>query len=76
MEKLKSMKEKLTHCVESQIYGDLKTVDTKELGEAIDMLKRFRRGYLLLHNYKSNGRRRKEKKEGKTSSRANVLSLL
>ena len=39
MEKLKAMKEKLTHCVESQIYGDLKTVDAKELGEAIDMLK-------------------------------------
>lgn len=38
MEKLKAIKERLMRCVESQVYGDLKTVDSKELGEAIDMI--------------------------------------
>lgn len=39
MDKYKSMKEQLIHCVESQVYGDLKTVDSEELGEVIDMIK-------------------------------------
>ena len=39
MEKLKQMKEALVGCVQSQIYGNLETVDTKELGEAVDMIK-------------------------------------
>ena len=39
MEKLKMMKEALIDCVESQIYGNLDAVDTKELGEAVDMIK-------------------------------------
>lgn len=39
MEKLKHMKEAIMSCVESQVYGNMDTVDTKELGEAIDMLK-------------------------------------
>lgn len=38
MERLKSMKESLMSCVQSQM-GDLKNVDAKELGEAIDMIK-------------------------------------
>lgn len=38
MERLKHMKETLMCCVESQM-SHLNTVDTKELGEAIDMLK-------------------------------------
>lgn len=38
MERLKSMKESLMSCVQSQM-GDLKNVDTKELGEAVDMIK-------------------------------------
>lgn len=38
MEKLKAVKERLMRCIESQVYGDLKSVDTKELGEAIDMI--------------------------------------
>lgn len=38
MEKLKAVKERLMHCIESQVYGDLKVVDSKELGEAIDMI--------------------------------------
>lgn len=38
MEKLKAIKERLMNCVESQIYGDLKAVDSKELGEVIDMI--------------------------------------
>jgi hypothetical protein len=39
MEKLKEMKECLTSIVEGQVYGNLEKVDTKELGEAIDMIK-------------------------------------
>lgn len=39
MEKLKNLKERLMHCVESQVYGNLEQVDTKELGEAVDMIK-------------------------------------
>lgn len=35
---LKNMKEKLVNCVESQL-GDLYSADSKELGEAIDMIK-------------------------------------
>lgn len=38
MEKLKNMKETLTSCVQAQL-GHIDTVDTKELGEAIDMIK-------------------------------------
>ena len=39
MEKLKQMKEALVGCVQTQIYGNLEKVDTKELGEAVDMIK-------------------------------------
>lgn len=38
MERLKHIKESLLSCVESQM-GDLKNVNAKELGEAIDMIK-------------------------------------
>ena len=65
MEKLKSMKEKLTHCVESQIYGDLKAVDTKELGEAIDMLKDLEEAIYYCTITKAMEEGEKEKKEGK-----------
>ena len=39
MEKLEQMKECLVGMVEGQIYGNIDKVDTKELGEAIDMIK-------------------------------------
>lgn len=39
MEKLKKMKDTLMCAIESEINGDLKHVDTKELGEAIDIIK-------------------------------------
>ena len=39
MEKLKQMKEALVGCVQGQVYGNMEKVDTKELGEAIDMIK-------------------------------------
>ena len=39
MEELKRMKEALMSCVSSQIHGNLQSVDTKELGEAVDMIK-------------------------------------
>ena len=38
MERLKYMKETLMGCVQGQL-GNLSAVDTKELGEAIDMIK-------------------------------------
>jgi hypothetical protein len=38
MKRLESMKETLMSCVQGQM-GDLSSVDTKELGEAIDMIK-------------------------------------
>lgn len=38
MERLKHMKESLMNCVQGQL-GDLSSVDAKELGEAIDMIK-------------------------------------
>ena len=39
MERLKSMKEALMNCAQSQIHGNLNNVDAKELGEVIDMIK-------------------------------------
>lgn len=39
MEQLKAMKECLMGAVQGQVYGNLDKVDTKELGEAIDMIK-------------------------------------
>ena len=38
MKRLENMKEMLMNCVQGQM-GDLSSVDTKELGEAIDMIK-------------------------------------
>lgn len=38
MERLKNMKEQLISVVQTQL-GDIKSVDTKELGEAVDMIK-------------------------------------
>ena len=39
MERLKNMKESLVSAVQSQISGNLASVDAKELGEAVDMIK-------------------------------------
>lgn len=39
MERLKEMKSRLASVIYQQISGDLQNVDTKELGEAIDMIK-------------------------------------
>lgn len=39
MERLQHMKDVLIDCVQSQIYSNIDKVDTKELGEAIDMIK-------------------------------------
>ena len=40
IERMKMMKETLMNCVQGQL-GDLSSVDTKELGEAVDMIKDF-----------------------------------
>lgn len=39
MERLKEIKEKILDCVHCQVTENLKNTDTKELGEAIDMIK-------------------------------------
>lgn len=39
MDRLKYIKESLIGCIQAQVGQGLQTVDTKELGEAIDMLK-------------------------------------
>ena len=39
MEHLKNMKTKLVDCIEKQINGNLEYTSTKELGEAVDMVK-------------------------------------
>lgn len=39
MERLKNMKENLISCVQAQIGTNLASVDAKELGEAVDMIK-------------------------------------
>ena len=39
MKRLKKMQDVLICCVEAQIHENLDKVDTKELGEAIDMIK-------------------------------------
>lgn len=41
MERLKRMKEALMNCAEGQIMGNIDKVDTKELGEVVDMIKDF-----------------------------------
>lgn len=40
IERMKQMKDTLINCVEAQL-GDLSSVDAKELGEAVDMIKDF-----------------------------------
>jgi hypothetical protein len=40
IEKMKMMKDTLMNCVQAQL-GDLSSVDAKELGEAVDMIKDF-----------------------------------
>ena len=40
IERMKMMKETLMNCVQGQL-GDLSSVDAKELGEAVDMIKDF-----------------------------------
>lgn len=39
MENLKRMKENIMNCIQTQVNNNLESVDTKELGEAIDMVK-------------------------------------
>lgn len=39
MDRLKQMKEHLTSVIDAQISGNLESVDAKELGEAVDMVK-------------------------------------
>ena len=63
MEKLKDMKKRLIHCVETQINDNLKEVDAKELGEAVDMIKDLEEAIYYATITKAMEEGDKEKKE-------------
>ena len=62
MERMKYMKETLMNCVQGQL-GDLSSVDTKELGEAIDMIKDLSEAIYYCTITESMEKSDKEKKE-------------
>lgn len=66
MEDLKSMKKSLINCVQSQINGNLKEVDAKELGEAVDMIKDLEEAiyYATITKAMEEGDKEKKKHEG------------
>lgn len=63
MERLKMMKESLIGCVQGQIHGNLKEVDSKELGEAVDMIKDLEEAIYYCTITKAMEEGDKEKKE-------------
>ena len=67
MEKLKQMKEALVGCVQGQVYGNLQSVDTKELGEAVDMIKDLSEAIYYCTITEAMEKEEKEGKEGKNS---------
>lgn len=60
MERLKAMKESLIGCVQGQINGNLKDVDAKELGEAVDMIKDLEEAIYYATITKAMGEKEKE----------------
>lgn len=62
MERMKHMKETLMNCVQGQL-GDLSSVDTKELGEAMDMIKDLSEAIYYCTITESMEKSEKEKKE-------------
>lgn len=62
MERLKYMKETLMNCVQGQL-GDLSSVDAKELGEAVDMIKDLSEAIYYCTITESMEESEKEKKE-------------
>ena len=62
MERMKHMKEILMNCVQGQL-GDLSSVDAKELGEAIDMIKDLSEAIYYCTITESMEKSDKEKKE-------------
>ena len=64
MDRLKTMKESLISCVQSQISGNLNNVDTTELGDAIDMIKDLEEAIYYCTITKAMEEGDKEKKEG------------
>lgn len=56
MHRLLQIKENLLNAIQAQVAQGLSTVDTKELGEAIDMLKDMGRSNVLLFCCCGNGR--------------------
>lgn len=64
MERLKSMKETLMSCVQGQM-GNLANTDTKELGEAIDMIKDLSEAIYYCQIVKAMEEQEKEGKESR-----------
>ena len=62
MERMKHMKETLMSCVQGQL-GDLSSVDAKELGEAVDMIKDLSEAIYYCTITESMEKSNKEKKE-------------
>lgn len=62
MERMKHMKETLMNCVQGQL-GDLSSVDAKELGEAVDMIKDLSEAIYYCTITESMEKNDKEKKE-------------
>lgn len=60
MHRLKSMKETLISCVQAQL-ADIASVDTKELGEAIDMIKDLEEAIYYCHISKAMEEKEEEK---------------
>lgn len=68
MERLKQMKEQLVSCVQGQMTN-LAHTDTKELGEAIDMIKDLEEAMYYCSITKAMEEREKEEKEGRGKER-------
>lgn len=64
MERLKNMKENLMACVQGQM-NDLRNVDTKELGEAIDMIKDLEEAIYYATITKAMGEKKEHEVENK-----------
>ena len=60
MHRLKNMKETLVNCVQAQL-ADIASVDTKELGEAIDMIKDLEEAMYYCHITKAMEEQEKER---------------
>ena len=71
IERMKHMKETLMNCVSGQL-GDLSSVDAKELGEAMDMIKDLSEAIYYCTITEKKKKSDKEKKAKKTAKKSEV----